>query len=79
MSKIIGFYIGKDKKEFNPDVFHSGINEFTFEGAAYATVLAQAMGTLVFPFFINKTRKSFFMMIRVLLLIDLLKFKRLAK
>ena len=55
------------------------IPKYGIEGAAYATVLAQAMGTLVFPLFINKTRKSFFMMIKALLLIDLLKFKRLVK
>ena len=55
------------------------IPKYGIEGAAYATVLAQSMGTLVFPLFINKTRKSFFMMIKALLLIDLLKFKRLAK
>jgi hypothetical protein len=30
-NKIIGFYIGHSKKEFNPDVVHSGINDFTFE------------------------------------------------
>lgn len=35
MNKIIGFYIGKDKKEFNQDVFHSGINDFTFNCAGF--------------------------------------------
>ena len=35
MNKIIGFYIGQGKKEFNPDVFHSGINDFTFECAGF--------------------------------------------
>jgi hypothetical protein len=35
MNKIIGFYIGQDKKEFNPDVFHSGINDFTFNCAGF--------------------------------------------
>jgi hypothetical protein len=34
MNKIIGFYIGQDKKKFNPDVFHSGgVNDFTFNCA----------------------------------------------
>ncbi|MGO3406059.1 flippase [Marinomonas sp.] len=55
------------------------IPKYGIEGAAYATVLAQATGTLVFPLFINKTRKSFFMMFKALLLIDLLKLKRLVK
>lgn len=54
------------------------IPKYGIEGSAYATVLAQAMGTLVLPLFIKKTRKSFFMMIKALLLIDLLKFKKLV-
>lgn len=49
---------------------------YGIEGAAYATVLAQAMGTLVFPLFIKKTRVSFYMMIRALILFDVFDFIR---
>jgi len=49
---------------------------YGIEGAAYATVLAQAMGTLIFPLFIKKTRVSFYMMIRSLLLLDVFDFIR---
>ena len=49
---------------------------YGIEGAAYATVLAQAMGTLVFPLFIKKTRVSFHMMVRALILFDVFDFIR---
>ena len=62
---------GKASKKINEIIPTD--NNFNF------MVLAQAMGTLVFLLFINKTRKSFFMMIKAFSLIDLLKFKTLVK
>ncbi|MBE0472151.1 MAG: flippase, partial [Methyloprofundus sp.] len=48
-------------------------------GAAYSTLLAQVLVVMVLPALFHKTRRLFLMMIKALLLIDLLKFKRLVK
>lgn len=44
------------------------IPRYGIEGAAYASVLSQAVGTLLVPIFIEKTRKSFFMMFKAITL-----------
>jgi O-antigen/teichoic acid export membrane protein len=49
------------------------IKIYGINGAAYATLLANGLGTIVTPFFIRKTRISFFMMIRSIFFISLLK------
>ena len=50
------------------------IKIYGINGAAYATLLANGLGTIITPFFIKKTRISFFMMIRSIFFISFLKF-----
>ncbi len=49
------------------------IKIYGINGAAYATLLANGLGTIVTPFFIRKTRISFFMMIRSIFFISFIK------
>ncbi|NRQ42231.1 flippase [Rheinheimera sp. YQF-2] len=42
------------------------IPKYGIEGAAYASVIAQAAGTFVCPLIFTKTRKSFFMMVKAI-------------
>ena len=50
------------------------IKIYGINGAAYATLLANGLGTIVTPFFIKKTRISFFMMMRSIFFISSIKF-----
>jgi O-antigen/teichoic acid export membrane protein len=50
------------------------IKMYGINGAAYATLLANGLGTIITPFFIKKTRISFFMMIRSIFFNSFIKF-----
>jgi len=53
------------------------INSYGINGAAYATLLAQGIGTLIAPLFFKKTRISFIMMINSMVLIpSILRIRR---